>query len=541
MSMGVYGIILGFLNLGFLLEFISLPILSGFITAVALLIGLNQVPSLLGETNVRSDTAPQIHDIFHKLPQANGYACAVGFTGILFMVIMEQAGKRWASKNRIIWALSISRAFLCLVLFTGISYAVNKNRKPKDYLFAVVEVSSHGIPMPQVPSSALFAKAFPRAIAAFIGSILEHLAIARAFGVKNNYVSDQTQELCYYGITNFFNSFFHSMGVGAAMSRTSVNSQCQVKSPLSGFVTMAVILLCIFKLSDTLYWIPKATLAAIIITAVAPLVQPPRTFYYYWKTSLADWTASMLALFLCFFVSTEVGLGASVGFNIVYILIRQVFIPISQVGHTDSDEQAVSELQRSLNTVRGLPTDLSPDVRVIRFNESFFYPNAYRLKVSVLDVVQTHHSPAYSNRYGEESERNWSVQREKHLRRLRKKAKITDPNSLPPINVLVLDLAKVNHLDTTGIQYLKQLINEVKLYGGKGVEIRFASLSEMLRVRFERAGFTLAEGETSGDADDPNTVLHCFPNVAEAVRAPRQEDVEILEKEADKVEQKERV
>lgn len=74
MCIGFYGIILGFLNLGFLLEFISLPILSGFISAVAITIGLNQMDSLLGEDNVGDGTATQIHDIFQQLPNANGYA-----------------------------------------------------------------------------------------------------------------------------------------------------------------------------------------------------------------------------------------------------------------------------------------------------------------------------------------------------------------------------------------------------------------------------------------------------------------------------------
>lgn len=74
LSIGLYGIILGFLNLGFLLEFISLPILSGFISAVAITIGLNQMDSLLGEDGVGDGAATQIHDIFQQLPNANGYA-----------------------------------------------------------------------------------------------------------------------------------------------------------------------------------------------------------------------------------------------------------------------------------------------------------------------------------------------------------------------------------------------------------------------------------------------------------------------------------
>jgi sodium-independent sulfate anion transporter 11 len=138
--MGIYGMILGFLKLGFLLEFISLPVLSGFITAIAITIILNQMDSLLGEDNVRDGAANQIHDIFNELPNANGWACLIGFTGILFLTILDKSGKRWSKDNKVIWLLSTTRAFLALVLFTGISYGVNKNRE--DFLFEVVRRSA---------------------------------------------------------------------------------------------------------------------------------------------------------------------------------------------------------------------------------------------------------------------------------------------------------------------------------------------------------------------------------------------------------------
>ena len=315
--MGIYGMVLGFLKLGFLLEFISLPILSGFISAVAITIILNQVDSLLGEDGVGDGTGTQIHDIFHQLPTCNGYACAIGFSGIILLTILQQAGKRWGTKNKIIWFLSITRAFLALVLFTGISYGINKSRGDSDnFLFEVAEVKANGLEHPKLPDSTLIGKVASRSIAVFIAAAVEHTAIARAFGVRNNYTTDQSQELCYFGVTNFFNSFFHSMGVGGAMSRTAVNSACNVKSPLSGLVTTAVVLISIYKLVGTLYWIPKATLAAIIITAVWPLISPPRTFYNYWKTSLADFITAMIAFWVSLFVSTEIGIGSAVAFNI---------------------------------------------------------------------------------------------------------------------------------------------------------------------------------------------------------------------------------
>lgn len=207
LMIGVYGMILGFLKLGFLLEFVSIPIITGFISAVAITIVLNQMGSLLGSDVSSFGAAAQIHDIFSKLPEASGLTCAVGFTCILLLTVLDMAGKRWGGKNKIIWVLSITRAFLALVIYTGISYAVNHNRDPDNYLFSVVKVKSEGQQAPVMPSGDLIRKVASKSITVFIGATIEHTGIARAFGVKNDYVPDQSQELCYFGVCNFFNSF----------------------------------------------------------------------------------------------------------------------------------------------------------------------------------------------------------------------------------------------------------------------------------------------------------------------------------------------
>ncbi|KAK0270716.1 hypothetical protein LTR35_013998 [Friedmanniomyces endolithicus] len=609
MCMGIMGMAIGFLNLGFLLEFISEPILAGFITAVALTIGLGQVSALLGEENVTaSHAAGQIRQILRQLPQANGYACAVGFAGLLFLVLLEQSGKRWANQktmlSRTIWFFSITRAFMCLLLFTGVSYAVNKHRG-KHTLFDIVQLKYSGISAPEVPSATLIGKAFPGAIPAFIGGILEHVAIARAFGVKNNYVSDQTQEVTYFGVINFVNSFFHSMGVGGAMSRTSVNSMCKVKSPLSGLVTTAVILVCIFKLSGALYWIPKATLSAIIITVSSVIdyrlasardrsvefvetrgFRPSEHAMAETSADLRDYhrqslrssglpgsstgsgrhrsrtsckplrpnlqrlaantvdliSSAMLAFWVCFFTTTYEGLAAAVGFNIIYVLLRQVFKPITQVGSTD--QQKLSELQQSTLSASGLPNTLPDDVRIFRFHESFFFPNAYRLKTAILETIQTHHAPAYSTLHGAEAERNWSVHGERRVARLRKKAGIVDPSTLPPISIVVLDFTKVNHMDATAISHLRSLLKELRLYAGADVEVRFVGVSKTIRERFERARFTLHDDPwLATDRDDTWTenVPRAYRNLSVAVQAPRRRSSAVLVEKNEKMEHIEEV
>ncbi|KAM7199789.1 sulfate transporter 4.1 [Naviculisporaceae sp. PSN 640] len=533
MMMGIYGLIIGMFKLGFLLEFISLPILSGFISAVAITIILNQMGSLLGEPNIGDGAATQIRDIFQQLPEANGYACAVGFTGILLLTILDKAGKKWGKTNKIVWFLSITRAFITLVLFTGVSYAVNRDRGDGNFLFDVAKVKGDGLETPKVPSATLLSKVAGGSIAVFIGSAVEHTAIARGFGVYNNYVTDQSQELTYYGVTNIFNSFFHSMGVGGAISRTAVNSACNVKSPLSGFVTTAVVLVSIFKLVGTLYWIPKATLAAIIITAVWPLIYSPRVFYRWWKTSLADFVSSMIAFWVSLFVSTELGIASSVGFNIVYLLLRQIFVRVKTIPDTRS------ELAVVLDEAQGLPpsdTRIPDDTRIFKFADSVYFSNAYRAKTSILDTIQTYHAPIFNSAYAPEAERNWSVTGERRVAKLRRAAGISDTARLPPIGLVILDFSSVSHLDATACSHLKDLVKEVKKYGGDGIEFRFVGLSGYVRERLQRAKWRILEGTENreNNASEPATledgpVVRLYPNVALAMVARRDGRSEVEE------------
>jgi sodium-independent sulfate anion transporter 11 len=510
MSMGIYGLVIGLLKLGFLLEFISLPILTGFISAVAIVIILHQLDSLLGEPGTTGHTAKQIDDVFRNLPQANGYACAIGFTGILLLVALEQAGKRWGQKNKVIWFFSITRAFVALVIFTGVGYAVNKPRgDPNNFLFEVTQVQGSGQEPPRVPSARLVSKVLGRSITVFIGSAVEHTSISRAFGVRNHYVPDQSQELTFYGVANIANSAFHAIGVGGAMSRSAVNNACNVKSPLSGFVTTAVVLVSIFKLMGTLYWIPQATLSAIIITACWPLISSPSVFYQYWRISLADFVSSMIAFWVSLFVSTGIGIGSSIGFNIAYVILRQVFTRVSTVPE--------SELEAALNEARNIPSSVPPSTRVFQLNDSLFFPNAYRVKTAIIETIKTRHAPVFNSAESPEAERNWSVTREKRLAKLRRRAGVTDTSALPPINHVIIDFRRTNHIDMTACSHLEALVSEIRAHGGLRVQICFVGLSEYVQRRFKRAGWTIVPGNETREILSDEKVVRSYPSVACAV------------------------
>jgi solute carrier family 26 (sodium-independent sulfate anion transporter), member 11 len=524
-SVGIISFALGILKLGFLLDFISAPVLTGFISAAAIVIVVGQVPSLLGLDNVRPAFADAIHDIITMFPKAQWPTVLIGLAGIILLEVLAFIGKRWAKKNAALWGLSIGRAAIALALFTGISFALNRSRPDKP-VFAISKATANGIAPPRAPDLALVKKVAIRAIAPFIAASLEHIAIGKAFAHRNGYHLDQSQELTYLGLTNFFNSFFTAMPVGGAMSRTAVASESGTKSPLNGAFTAAFVILGIYKLTGALFWIPKATLAAIIVTAVFHLIGPLSLFYRYWRTSLADFTASQICFWVTLFVSAETGIEFAVAFAVAYTLIRSAFSTVRSI-----DGEAIN----STSSDCGLWLDIPFDTKIFQFRESLLFMNAYRTKDRIMDIVSMWHSSRAETRAARDAkrERNWSVAGEKRIRWLRARAGII--STPPPLRVLILDFSKVSHIDSTGLGAIADLRSAGHRFSGGQCEVRFLGLNENVRTRFNRNGWILLDSRILDDdsAVADGSVL-VYENLAQAV-LERRRDIEMISVDAGKV------
>lgn len=340
-----------------------------------------------------------------------------------------------------------------------------------------------------MPPSFLIREVFPRAVAPFLAATIEHLAIAKAFARKNNYVIDPAQELVYLGVTNFFNSFFSAMPIGGAMSRTAVNSATGVKSPVYGLVAGGFVIVSIFALSPALFWIPKATLAAIIVIAVWSILSPPKTFLHYWKTSFVDFTASMLAFWVTLFVSTEVGIGCAVGFQLVYHILYSAFSRVRRITTLSSTPKYTPFADNS--------SPMPLDTQIFRPHQSLVFFNAFSIKGQCIDIIQTFNSGINISFEVQKANRNWSTAGERRAKGLRRRAGImNDPYR---IQVVVLDLSMVASIDDTGLVALNDLKVDLEKFAGEDAEIRFAVMHDAVRERFHRFGWEVYDADTVGD------------------------------------------
>ncbi|KAI1403031.1 sulfate transporter 4.1 [Hypoxylon fuscum] len=525
MMVGIWSLLIGLLGLGFLLDYVSIPVLTGFISATAFVIGMGQVDSLVGLDDVPDGAFNQLGNILKRLPYWDGPTCGIGFGTILVLLILQKIGQKWGNKHFVIRYMSSSRAIIVMVIFTLISYLVNKDRD--EYLWGISEVNTHGIQQPKAPSAALLGKVAARSIAPLVACTLEHQAVGKAFARRNHYAIDQTQEFNYLGVTNIVNSFFGVMPVGGAISRTAVNSECHVRSPLNGAVTAGFIILTLYAFSPALYWLPKSTLAAIIIMAVIHLFGPLSLIWRYWRISLADFIACMVAFWVTIFVSAEIGIGAAAGWSVAWTLLRSAFVkPTIHASKTADASSTLQPLARvtTVQTQVGLMTEnagnpaIPEDTVIIRFADSLFFPNANRNKVNALEAIQLVYPSVQNPHYSADSERLWSVAAEQRLERLRLQRGVVMRQM--PLAVVIWDFGMVPYIDATGITALAELKDDIHRQLGFGVQIRIVGMTAGVRRRFARASWKL--GDVDGLLDGGADIV--YPSLERAIWEERDRD-----------------
>nr|BAE75799.1 Slc26a11 [Takifugu obscurus] len=290
---GLIQAVMALLRLGFLLDFISFPVIKGFTCAAAVTIGFGQIKNILGLHGIPSQFFLEVYYTFYRIPEARigdvilGLLCLILLVLLVFMKATVDPGDSPDSKytrvsRKLVWTVATMRNALVVVAASLIAFSWDAYGH---HVFTLTGETSQGLPPFRPPptsdttangtivSFGDIVKGFGEGLAVipFMG-LLESIAIAKAFASQNNYRIDANQELLAIGVTNIMGSFVSAYPVTGSFGRTAVNSQTGVCTPAGGIVTSAIVLLSLAFLMPAFYYIPKASLAAVIICAVAPMV-----------------------------------------------------------------------------------------------------------------------------------------------------------------------------------------------------------------------------------------------------------------------------
>ncbi|XP_066836394.1 sodium-independent sulfate anion transporter isoform X2 [Anser cygnoides] len=328
---------------GFLLDFISCPVIKGFTSAASITISFNQVKNILGLHGIPRQFFLQVYETLRRIGETRpgdailGLACLATLAGLRAMKsCMPPAARTEPLATRasylIVWTCATARNAL-VVLFAGlVAYCFQlRGSQPLTLTGSI----PRGLPPCRLPP---FSKAVPNGTVPFgtmvedmgvglavvpLMGLVETVAIAKAFASQNDYRIDPNQELLAMGFANVLGSFFSSYPVTGSFGRTAVNAQTGVCTPAGGLVTGALVLLSLAYLTSLFYYIPKAALAAVIISAVVPMFDAG-IFRTLWRVKRLDLVPLCVTFLLCFW-EVQYGIVAGVlvsGVLLLYSIAR---------------------------------------------------------------------------------------------------------------------------------------------------------------------------------------------------------------------------
>ncbi|KAI0781182.1 sulfate permease [Trametes elegans] len=498
----VFGI--GILRLGWLVEFIPAPAVSGFMTGSAINIVAGQVPGLLGETgfDTRAATYKVIINCFKFLPVTKLDA-AFGITGLvslyLIRIACDQLSKRYPRRQRLFFFLSVFRNAFVIVVLTIASWLYCRHRKSKSgkYPIKILQNVPRGfqhVGPPVIDPELVSAMAGELPVATII-LLLEHIAISKSFGRLNGYKINPNQELIAIGVTNTVGTVFGAYPATGSFSRSALKSKSGVRTPAAGILTSIVVIVALYGLTPAFFWIPSAGLSAVVIHAVADLVASPRQVYSFWRVSPLEFVIWAAAVLVTVFSTIENGIYTSICASLALLLIRIAHprgyflgkVTLHQDKHAhDGREVYVPLKQRPglLNTAVKVEPPL-PGVIVYRFEESAVYPNISLLNDALVDHVKQNMRRGKDMSKVSMSDRPWNDPGPKPGR-----DENADNLAKPVLHAIVLDFSGVSQIDTTAVQALIDTRNEVERWADKPVEFHFATiLSPWIRRALIAGGF----------------------------------------------------
>ncbi|KAF3768899.1 putative sulfate transporter [Cryphonectria parasitica EP155] len=507
---------IGFIRIGWIVDMIPLVSLSAYMTGSAINILVGQVPTLLGETfpkpwTTRDPTYRVMINTLKYLPTAT-LDSAMGLTALVLLYAIRHACQWLAKKNpkhqKLLFFISTLRTVFVILLYTMISWLVNMHHR-SDPKFKILGTVPRGF---QNAGAPLMTKSLVSALVEYLPStvivlLIEHIAISKSFGRVNNYTINPSQEMVAIGIANLLGPFLGAYPATGSFSRTAIKARAGVRTPFAGVISAVVVLLAIYALPAVFFYIPSASLSAVIIHAVGDLVTPPDTVYQFWRVSPFEVIIFFAGVLVTVFSSIEDGIYTTICISAAMLLYRILrsrgrflgrvkvnSVQGSSVLGKDADQRLgeygtfgssssnpTSHIDHPLSRNVYLPINhgdgsnpaiaLSqpyPGIFIYRFSEGFNYPNANHTLEYMVECIFEQTRRTSLNSYPRPGDRPWNDPGPS--KRALKKALRGEINlnagheDLPTVQAIILDFSAVNFVDVTSVQALIDVRNQLDRY-----------------------------------------------------------------------------
>jgi SulP family sulfate permease len=417
----------GVLRLGFLAYFLSQPVISGFVSGVAILIAIGQLPGILGITVAGRGVAQTLLGVWQQVQHIHVPTAALGLgaVGVLWWARshLARAWGRWFGAPEVgAWMARMAPLVVVLlatliVLLTGGAQALG---------VAVVGPIEPGLPQWQgvfLDSGQWLSLCLPALLIALIGFV-ESVSLAQAYALQRQQRLAPNRELLGLGVANVLSGFTGGYSVAGGFSRTVINASAGAQTPMASVVAALLMAGVMLGFSQAFEVLPVAVLSASILVSVLTLIDV-QTLRQAWRYDTADaW--SWLATFAGVLVAgVEIGIGMGVVLSLGVLVWRSSRPHMAVVGRIAGTEHFRNIERHRVETLPGLIA--------LRVDESLFFANAAALEEKVGDLLSQHSDT----------------------------------------RCLLLILSAVNRIDTTALIMLDELERSLAL---KGVQLQLAEV-----------------------------------------------------------------
>jgi SulP family sulfate permease len=363
---GITLVAAGLVRLGFIADFLSKSVVTGFIFGLAITIIVGQLPKLFGVPGGGDGTIGQLKTLVENLPDTNPWTLAVGLSALVLILVLRRISRK------------IPGPLVALVLGIVAVSAFDLTARG----FSVVGQVETGIPLPGIPDISLLDIPFLAAGAAGIVflAVGESLGAARAFAARYRYELDADQELVALGAANLSSGLFGGFTVDASLSQSATADAAGTRSQLSSIITSALIFATLVLLAPLFKNLPNAVLAAIVIAAVLGLMDVDEMRRYA-ATRRTDFILAMVALVAVVTTTVLVGLVIAVMLSLMLVLYRASRPYVARLGKLSGERATFVDMERHPEA------EAIPGLLMLRVDAPLYFFNVNVARTAILEAV----------------------------------------------------------------------------------------------------------------------------------------------------------
>uniref|UniRef100_A0A8K9XP39 Solute carrier family 26 member 6, like 2 n=1 Tax=Oncorhynchus mykiss TaxID=8022 RepID=A0A8K9XP39_ONCMY len=361
---GLFQVLLGMVRFGFVVTYLSEPLVRGYTTGAATHVVVSQLKYIFGIHPARfSGPLSQILiDICRHLPETNIGALVVSLVALVVLIVVKELNSCYEKKL----PLPIPIELIVIVAATLISYYGNLNSQ---YDVAVVGEIPRGLKSPSLPDVSLWGTVVGDAFAVAIVGYAINISLGKTFGLKHGYKVDSNQELVALGLSNTVGGFFQCYSVTSSMSRSLIQESTGGRTQVAGVVSSVIVLITVLQLGTLFGELPKAVLSCIVFVNLKGMFKQYLDIPALWKSNTVDLLVWLVTLVCTILLNLDLGLAASIAFSLLTVIFRTQLPRYSILGQVPG-----TELYLDTDTYEEAKE--IPGITIFRSSTTVYYTNA---------------------------------------------------------------------------------------------------------------------------------------------------------------------